>query len=288
VADGAERKPSRVSWRDRGPPRLIDQPVVLRTPVIIADSTQGERCVKDRRIPARSRRGWLVKVLLIAVCLGIGLPARQGAAQDATALLEASAEAMAAVESFHFVITTIDGKVVLADRIELQRVEGDYQRPDRLRAKASAKVVFMPVGIDLLVIDGQIWYSDPIRGGNLKRLELENPQLQEILVDFDPGAVLLSAVGYVTDPVIVGTEEIDGMPTTLIEGTVDLAPIAAKYPDVDINRLPLPVRVWIDDADLVVRLQLVGQVLLSEPEGIIHQLDLSAFNEPVFIELPEG
>jgi hypothetical protein len=244
--------------------------------------------VKDRRSPATSHRGWRLTVLLVVACFAATLPGRPGAAQDATALLEASAEAMAAVESFHFVITTENGKVVVADRIELQRVEGDYQRPDRVRAKASAKVGFMPVAIDLVVIDGQIWYSDPIRSDNFNRLELDQPQLQEVLVDFDPGAVLLAAVQYVIDPVVVGTEEIDGTSTTLIEGTVDLAPIAARYPEVGINQLPLPIRIWLNEADLVVRLQLVGQILLREPEGIVHQLDLSAFGEPVFIEAPEG
>jgi hypothetical protein len=243
--------------------------------------------MKDRHIPAKSRRGRLLTVLCVVACFATVLLGRPGAAQDATALLEASVEAMAEVESFHFVITTENGKVVVADRIELQRVEGDYQRPDRVRAKASAKVGFLPVAIDLIVIDGQIWYSDPITGDNFNRLELDEPQLQELFVDFDPGAALLSAVAYVNDPVLVGIEVIDGMPTTLIEGAVDLSQIAATYPDVGINPLPLPIRIWLNEADLVVRLQLVGQILLSEPEGVIHQLDLSAFGEPVFVEAPE-
>ena len=49
---------------------------------------------------------------------------------------------------------------------------------------------------------------------------------------------MLAAVGYVTDPVVVGTEEIDGAPATRIEGTVDLGPIAASFPDVGINEQP--------------------------------------------------
>jgi hypothetical protein len=195
---------------------------------------------------------------------------------------------MAAVESFHFVITTHNGTVVIADRIELQRIEGDYRRPDRLRATATGKVGFMPVGIDLVVIGDQVWSSDPIRRDRFTRLELERPQLQELLVDFDPGAVLLAAVEYLTDPVVVGTEEIDGAPTTVIEGTVDLGPVAAQYPDVGINEQPLSLRVWLNEADLVVRLQIVGQILLTEPPGIVHQLDLSAFDEPVSIEEPAG
>ena len=48
------------------------------------------------------------------------------------------------------------------------------------------------------------------------------------------------------------------------------------------------MRVWLDDAGRVVRLQIVGQVVLSEPPGIVHQLDLSAFDEPISIEAPEG
>ena len=240
-----------------------------------------------QRMVTTLRRAWLLSVPLLCLLLATGLPVRQGAAQDASALLEASAAAMAGVESFHFVITTQNGNVVLANRIELQRIEGDYQRPDRLLATATAQVGFMPVSIDLIVIGDQVWHSDPIRRNRYTRLELEQPQLQEILVDFDPGAVLLAAVEYITDPVVAGTDEIDGVPTTLIEGTVDLSPVAARYPAVEINEEPLSIRIWVNEADLIVRLQIVGQVLLTEPEGIVHQLDLSAFDEPVSIEEPE-
>jgi hypothetical protein len=242
--------------------------------------------MKERRLPTMSRRGWLLTVPIVSVWLATGLPARLGAAQDATALLEASAAAMFAVESFHFVITTDNGSVVIADRIELERVEGDYQRPARRRATATGKVGFMPVGIDLIVIEDKVWYSDPVRRNQYAELELDQPQLQEILVNFDPGAVLLAAAEHVADPVVVGTEEVDGTPATLIEGTVDLSPLAANFPDAGINEEPLAIRLWLNDADLLVRLQIVGQVVLSEPAGIVHQLDLSAFDEPVSIEAP--
>jgi hypothetical protein len=146
----------------------------------------------------------------------------------------------------------------------------------------------VPVSVDLVLIGDQVWYSDPVRRNQFNKLELDQPQLQEILVNFDPGSVLLAAAEYLTDPTVVGTEEIAGAPATLIEGTVDLSPIAASFPDVGINEEPVTIRRWLNDADLVVRLQIVGQVVLSEPPGIVHQVDLSAFDEPVSIEEPAG
>jgi hypothetical protein len=225
---------------------------------------------------------------LVPVVLVAGLTTRRAAAQDATALLEASAAAMAAVDSFHFVITTENGSAVIADRVELQRIEGDYQRPARLHVTATATAGFLPVTVDLIVIGDQIWYSDPLRRNQYITLEVDRPQQQEILVNFDPEAVLLAAVEYVTDPVVIGPEEVEGVPATLIEGSVDLSPIAATFPDIGINEEPLLIRLWLNEADLLVRLQIVGPIVRSEPPGIIHQLDLSAFNEPVSIEAPDA
>jgi hypothetical protein len=73
------------------------------------------------------------------------------------------------------VLTTENGSVVVADRIELQRVEGDYQRPVRRRATATAMVSFMPVAIDPIVIGDEVWYSDPVGRNNYTRPEVDQP-----------------------------------------------------------------------------------------------------------------
>ena len=39
-------------------------------------------------------------------------------------------------------------------------------------------------------------------------------------------------------------------------------------------------------ANLVQRLQTIGPLLAGHPAGIVHQLDLSKFNEPVHIVAP--
>jgi hypothetical protein len=44
--------------------------------------------------------------------------------------------------------------------------------------------------------------------------------------------------------------------------------------------------VWVDSANLVHRLQTIGPLLEGQSEGIVHQLDLTKFNEPVHIVAP--
>jgi hypothetical protein len=107
-----------------------------------------------------------------------------------------------------------------------------------------------------------------------------------LTTEFDPTTVLLTAVEYVDNPAITGTEELDGVSTTVIEGQVDLRAVDSVTPRAGLAQQVVTARMWIDGANLVHRLQVIGPLLASEPDGIVHQLDLSKFDEPVDIVAP--
>ena len=112
----------------------------------------------------------------------------------------------------------------------------------------------------------------------------------------NPDALLRAAVDAIRDPEIVDEETIDGEPTTVVEGLLDVrqvalagvgtpaagmeTPAAGDLPD------PLLVQIWIDAEGRVVRLQLDGPLTDAEAANVVRRLDLSAFDEEVDIQPP--
>jgi hypothetical protein len=208
----------------------------------------------------------------------------QSSAQD---LLTASATAMAEVQSFHFVITTDNGKIVILDKFEFQKAEGDVRQPHTMKASISGKVKILPVTANVIVIGSDIWAAVTPKADKYSKLDPTKIEHLEMVTEFDPTTVLLKAIDYVQDPTITGTEELDGISTTIVEGKVDVSQLSAGgTPVAGMAQEPVTARIWIDSSNLVQRLQIVGPILDSEPEEIVHQLDLSNYNAPVDIVAP--
>lgn len=212
---------------------------------------------------------------------------------DATAILERSAETMLDLESFHFVITTPVGKTLLTDGVELNRVEGDVVRPMAFQATFSVDLGIASFDLQAIGIDTTLWVANPLEGGAFTRLTGGADQPVPPLALLNPDQLIMQAVNLIQEPVVEGSEEIEGLETTLISGTFDPSDITiAGTPVVesftgDID--PLTVMLWIDGDSRVVRAEFSGALLPSEQGGgrIIRRVDLSRFDEPLTIEPPE-
>jgi hypothetical protein len=223
----------------------------------------------------------IVVVLLAAV---VGLP-RTGGGQEESAdeLLRQAAETMGDVSSFHFVLTNEIGTTVLADSIELIGAEGDVQRPDRFRAVVEAQLGVVPIEVSVVGIGDRAWFTNPLSGGEYQEIQL--PEAARALLD--PTPILLAAVTLVENASITGDESLEGVDTTLIEGTVDLAQLSTPVP----NLMPgdaLPAQIWLDDQGRVVRLRLEGAITQEEDPTVVRVIDLSRFDQPVEIEAPSA
>jgi hypothetical protein len=233
---------------------------------------------------ARSPR-WLAGLLVVAL-FAIGIPRPLAAADDAQALLTASATAMGAVQSFHFVITIENGELTILDRLQLTRAEGDVEQPHTLQVSVTGKVKVLPVTANVIIIGDDVWAAVSPREEKYAKIDPDRVEKLQLDTEFDPTTVLLKTIGYIDTPVITGTEELNGVPATVVEGTVDLGETTSGTPADGLAQQPVQVKLWVDSANLVQRLQTIGPLLEGQPEGIVHQLDLTKFNEPVHIVAP--
>jgi hypothetical protein len=237
-------------------------------------------------LPGNSRSPRWLACLLVVALFAIGLPKPSTAADDAQALLAASATAMGALQSFHFVITIPNGELVILDRLQLTRVEGDVEQPRTLKVSVTGKVKVLPVTANVIIIGDDVWAAVSPREDKYAKIDPDQVEKLQLDTVFDPTTVLLKTIGYIDTPVITGTEDLNGVPTTVVEGTVDLVNATSGTPTAGLAQQPVQVKIWVDSANLVQRLQTIGPLLEGQPEGIVHQLDLSKFNEPVHIVAP--
>ena len=227
--------------------------------------------------------------LASASAVGQTEPAGDDADQAAVELLQRAAETMADVSSFHFVLRNERGSTSIIEGLEVESFEGDVQRPDRFQAEVTASFAGVPVQVRIVGIGTRIWFSNPLGGEDVYQ---ELPA-EAATAALNPDALLRAAVAAIQDPVIIGEDEIDGEPATLVAGSVDFARLALGTPtpadappDPDLPTEPLPVQIWIDEAGRVVRLRLEGPLTPVEPDNVVRRLELSAFDEPVDIQPP--
>ena len=247
------------------------------------------------RTPTGLRRAVAGALLVLPLLmLELVAPSRAGAAQDedAAALLDRAAATMAALDAFHFSLTTPRGQTLFMENLELAGIEGDVQRPDRFRATATAKAAIIELDVKIVGIGTRLWVTDPTAQEE-QYIEFDAAQTGGAEggspIDLlNPDRVLLEAVELIEEPVVAGEDEVDGADTTRIDGTFDLGRLQALGTPVPglVTNQALPVSLWIDDQGRVRRLELEGPLTAVEGPDVVRRLDLSAFDEPVDIQAP--
>lgn len=222
--------------------------------------------------------------------------ARPASAQDPAALLAQAAQTMSALSSFHFELTSVNGKTQFVEGIELDTVTGDVLRPLSFKADATIGFALASITITIVSIDGHTWMTDPFSSdGSFTDLGQADLGALDPTVLINPDRLILPALDTVQNPTIAGSEKINDVETTRVDGTVDIGaaldlaatPMAAEETPVDIA-FPesMPFSAWIDTQNQVVRVELTGPILQNEDNDIVRRIDFSAFNEPVDIQPP--
>jgi LppX/LprAFG-like lipoprotein len=236
----------------------------------------------------------LACALMLAGARGSHVTA-QNDSTDAQAIVEEAAATMLDLDSFHFSVTTPVGKTILADQAELTGIKGDVLRPDSFQAQFTIELGFISLDLHAIGIGSNLWVSDPLSEDgqfiNISEMGGETLPPQALL---NPDQLVMLAVGLLRDPVIKGDDEIDGEPVVNIEGTFDpsdLESLGTPVPEEILAETePLTVNLWIDEQHRILRAEFAGALLPSERGAgrVVRRVDLSAFNEPVTIEAPEG
>lgn len=208
---------------------------------------------------------------------------------DAVALLERAATAMAALETFGFQIQTVAGETNIMGLLTINDITGAVRRPLDFTATIE---VGSPIGnIDITAVgtDGSAWIQNPLSDGEWITLAEMGGDLLTII---NPDSLILASIGLIQNATLDGTERIDGQEATRIAGTIDLAgtaeSILGNSDDVptELATEPLDVLVWIDENDRVLEIELAGPVLASEADDVIRSVSFFDFDEPVEIEEP--
>lgn len=241
---------------------------------------------------------WCLPYLLALSLVISGLVAPASAQEsEAEAILERASETMLGLDSFHFLFTTPSGKTLLEDAVELTRVEGDVQRPDKFRAEFTIDLAFITLSLSAIGIGTDLWVQNPMAAeGEGDFIHISGGAMSEEgippLALLNPDVLVRAALDRIEDATIAGEEEIDGQPTRRVEGIFDarsmISPATPGAETAD-ELEPVEIMFWIDEEDRVVRMELNGAILPAEQGTgrIIRRVELSAFNEPVEISEPE-
>jgi hypothetical protein len=196
-------------------------------------------------------------------------------------VLQRASAATDDVTSFHFVLTHENGSTPLPLSLSLESAEGDVVVPGRLAAEADAEVTGINVSVDVIGIDDRTWITNPFTRG---WQELPNTNIRDFA---DPAALVSGLLPSITDPELSDGGNVGGVETHMVTGNIESAALREALGIAEPGRT-VRVEAWIGvDDDLPRRVRVIGALSDAEAEGVVRQVEISRYNEPVEIMPPE-
>jgi hypothetical protein len=217
-------------------------------------------------------------LLLAGVAAGCG---GGGSRTPADELVAESVAKTSAVESFHLVID-VENAAQSGSGLNLEFVDGDVLVPDRMKAKVGGTFAGVPISTDLIVVGATYYLKVPF--GNTWR-EIDVETLPAAFFDPEKGilAVIQGASGLEND----GGEEVGGVECDRVTGTVQAAALKPLLSTAE-GTADVDMTLWIGKDDrLLRRLELSGPISPDEGADAVRTVELSQFDEPVRIAVPE-
>jgi hypothetical protein len=235
------------------------------------------------------RRG-AVRLVALAVLTWALIPGISAAYQNAdpAELLVAATDTTLGHPTLHFVMENTEGDTEVFTGVRLEKVEGDIEQPDRFKATIQVEALVASVDINVVGIGETFWLQNPLQGG----AEYEQRDIDPDLLALARPDVIVRAISQiVTGLTVDGTEELDGVETTVLSGVLDLARIEAVAPELPTGSVntdrDLDVRIWIDEASLIRQIEITGPFVTQDDDDVVRVIEFSRFGEPVEIEAPE-
>jgi hypothetical protein len=199
---------------------------------------------------------------------------------DATAILQRAGAKFQATQSFHFALTA--SHLGANDPLPITAATGDVQRPDKLKANATANVAGFAVQTQLVIIGSQEWLSNPLTG----KFEATSGYA-DLLAIFDAQQGVGAILAHLAKPSAPVSSSSAGGACWKITGTVSASQLAAAVGGGDTTTAAVPVTVCIGKADdELYSATLGGPVLSTDTAQTSRTFVLSAFNQPVTIAAP--
>ena len=200
-------------------------------------------------------------------------------------LIQQSSRQMAALNTARFeLVHKDDGSSQLFPGVELTRIEGEVDMPDRFAVSAEALSLFPRsfIRIDVAVSGDRAMMTDFLNR------EKWNPfPVESLPFDFaNLGSTLSDIILSMDSLSQVGEESVDGVLSRRIRGTVDSATMAALIPAAG-EGFVLTLDLWIGEREsLLRRVRIEGQILPTDRPDLVRVLSIKDFDRPVEITLP--
>jgi lipoprotein LprG len=228
-------------------------------------------------------------ILLIAPLLAFALAACGGGSESkpsstapgASDLLNKSGAATKAARSFHFNFTQENGTMPMPLNFRLVSAEGEYAAPDRIRAGVKAKAASANVAVDVIGVGERTWITNPF---TRKWQALPDTTVADIA---DPTAIVAALLSGLKDPKVVGEQQVDGVKTYRVSGTIDSTALRSAFSTVEAGYTN-NVDLWLGADDMLPRrARIAGQLFKDDPANVARQVDLTKFGMAVDIKAPE-
>jgi hypothetical protein len=187
------------------------------------------------------------------------------------------------LKSFHFELSQKGGGTPIAMGLEMTGAGGDIAPPDKLAMKIEATWIGQFMETELITVGTTTYMTNPLNG----KWELLPDDFTAVTL-FQPNTGIKAVMESVTDLSLLDPEMAGGTLCFHLKGLLDSEDLDAIAVGHAAKGLPVETDIWIGAGDFLLRkVTFDGRICKDENDGIIRTLELSRFNEPVEIELPE-
>ncbi len=197
-------------------------------------------------------------------------------------IISKASDQMQAASSFHFVLDQTGGGTPIAMGIEMTKAEGDIVKPDKLKVTITGTVSGMSIAVQMVTVGSSTLMTNPLSG------KWEVPPSQfAVLSVFDPDTGIAAIIKGVSALKKLDDAQAGGVTCYHISGNVTSDELKALTGS-SVQGTTVSVELWIGQADFMVRsIKLSGKITDTEAPGIVRTLNISNFNQPMTIELPQ-
>ena len=199
---------------------------------------------------------------------------------DPTKMLMEVGQEMRALSSFHFRLSHEKGSTEISKGLYIEDVEGHVVNPDKMAMEFQGTFDKRLVIRSRLIIHGdRVYMTNPLSGKWEDLSEGINP-----FEFFSPSKGIVSLMVQAKDMKLLGV--VAGGGAYRLEGTLPTSALSVLLGDtLPSGSVACELTVEID-AMLLKEARIVGKVTSSDQEEFVRVITLSAFNEPVSIEVP--
>ncbi len=233
--------------------------------------------------------GLLALVFILAICQsGCGnpmptpIPTPIPTLPTAPQILRQAQDAIQHVKSYHFTLSSDHLGPATDNSIQINKVDGDVQVPDKLRAQATANAMGMTFTTQLIAVANRQYYTNPLTGLWTKTNQLLDPRT---LTNQRTG--IAGILGHIKHPTRPTNGNVENAPCWLINGTLDARYLTVITLQPTQAKRTIHITVCIGKSDhLPYEFRMQGIAVQGDTRQTVRTFLLSHFNEPLSITEP--